>query len=417
MPFLADAALDATLSYLADNGDRVDYCSQEPTTYAEATSTYTLMTDALMAGTAGADYDLADGDASGRKLTMAARSGLTATASGDVTAGPSPTAPPCSSPRGPSPPSPSRAGRPTTSPPSTSTSSATRPPSNDGPRPHPHGRLQTVYRRHDSAAFTTAADAPAPARPTTSGPRPPACQPSETSPRPTAPSRPRRPVPPTCAVPGRHGGPRRVGSAPTGPARRRVHGDLPRRRPPPPPPPMTETTSGWPPSPTGPRTSRAGRSCPALLMPTLARACSHPGCPDPARRGAHTCAPHTDRGHEPAAPRASAAARGYGPKWRRIRAQFLRKHPLCVECGRPATEVDHVTPLALGGTHEWANLKPLCKPDHSRKTARENREASGRIAPRTDGGRGQRKPGPHDPRDRGGSEISARSGIQPFFQP
>ena len=120
-------------------------------------------------------------------------------------------------------------------------------------------------------------------------------------------------------------------------------------------------------------------------MPTLARACSHPGCPTPAVRGSLSCEAHQDRGHEPSRPRPSAARRGYGRAWRRIRARFLRAHPLCCapECDRPATEVDHVTPLADGGTHAWSNLQPLCKPHHSRKTARENRGAGGRIAPRS----------------------------------
>ena len=47
--------------------------------------------------------------------------------------------------------------------------------------------------------------------------------------------------------------------------------------------------------------------------------------------------------------RPSAARRGYGPRWRRARAAYLARHPLCVPCeeaGRlaPATVVDHVVP-------------------------------------------------------------------------
>ncbi|MEQ1930975.1 MAG: HNH endonuclease signature motif containing protein [Parvularculaceae bacterium] len=66
--------------------------------------------------------------------------------------------------------------------------------------------------------------------------------------------------------------------------------------------------------------------------------------------------------------RPSAARRGYDRKWRAIRAAFLRAHPRCA-CGSPASEADHVTPLAAGGTHGWLNLRALCKPCHSRKTA------------------------------------------------
>ena len=47
--------------------------------------------------------------------------------------------------------------------------------------------------------------------------------------------------------------------------------------------------------------------------------------------------------------RPSAARRGYGPRWRRARAEYLARHPLCGRCqadGRikPATTVDHIVP-------------------------------------------------------------------------
>lgn len=70
--------------------------------------------------------------------------------------------------------------------------------------------------------------------------------------------------------------------------------------------------------------------------------------------------------------RPSAAKRGYGRKWRMIRAAFLKAHPRCEACGAGASEADHRTPLAAGGSNAWANLRPLCKPCHSRKTARED---------------------------------------------
>ena len=69
--------------------------------------------------------------------------------------------------------------------------------------------------------------------------------------------------------------------------------------------------------------------------------------------------------------RPSAARRGYGPRWRRARAAFLARHPLCAACraqGRvvPATVVDHVVPHrgdqgAVLGRGNWA---PSCKPCH-----------------------------------------------------
>lgn len=42
MPFIADAAFDAGLAYVITNGTRIDICSQEPVSYAEATSTHSL---------------------------------------------------------------------------------------------------------------------------------------------------------------------------------------------------------------------------------------------------------------------------------------------------------------------------------------------------------------------------------------
>lgn len=41
MALISDLILDNGLAYLSTNGNRLDICSQEPTTYAEATTTYT----------------------------------------------------------------------------------------------------------------------------------------------------------------------------------------------------------------------------------------------------------------------------------------------------------------------------------------------------------------------------------------
>lgn len=100
-------------------------------------------------------------------------------------------------------------------------------------------------------------------------------------------------------------------------------------------------------------------------MPTLRRACAYPGCGSLAVPGTHRCADHATHYDDN---RPSAARRGYDRRWRRLRKYYLSKHPVCVRCGRPATEVDHIIPLADGGTHHEDNLQPLCKPCHSRKT-------------------------------------------------
>ena len=63
--------------------------------------------------------------------------------------------------------------------------------------------------------------------------------------------------------------------------------------------------------------------------------------------------------------------RDYGAEWRLIRSEMLASNPQCANCQQQATEVDHITPLQMGGTHDRSNLQSLCKPCHSRKTASE----------------------------------------------
>lgn len=41
MAYINDTVFDSGLSYADTNGTRIDICTQEPTTYSEATSTYT----------------------------------------------------------------------------------------------------------------------------------------------------------------------------------------------------------------------------------------------------------------------------------------------------------------------------------------------------------------------------------------
>ena len=78
--------------------------------------------------------------------------------------------------------------------------------------------------------------------------------------------------------------------------------------------------------------------------------------------------------------RLSAARRGYGPLWRRARAAYLARYPLCVPCeaaGRlvSATVVDHVVPHRGDPVLFWdeSQWQGLCKCCHDRKTAREAR--------------------------------------------
>ncbi len=74
--------------------------------------------------------------------------------------------------------------------------------------------------------------------------------------------------------------------------------------------------------------------------------------------------------------RGSAASRGYGHRWRKVRAAWLAGHPQCCHpgCIQPATEVDHIVPH--NGNYElmWShnNFQGLCKPHHAAKTRLEN---------------------------------------------
>lgn len=50
MAFIADTVFDNGLTVVDTNGTRIDICSTEPTTYTEATSTYTLGNDTVNTG-------------------------------------------------------------------------------------------------------------------------------------------------------------------------------------------------------------------------------------------------------------------------------------------------------------------------------------------------------------------------------
>lgn len=80
MATIADYVLDAALTKLDTEADRIDITSQEATTYAEATSTYTLGNSTSLSF--GAPQD---GDTSGRKVTAAAITDGVVTGSGSAT--------------------------------------------------------------------------------------------------------------------------------------------------------------------------------------------------------------------------------------------------------------------------------------------------------------------------------------------
>jgi len=108
--------------------------------------------------------------------------------------------------------------------------------------------------------------------------------------------------------------------------------------------------------------------------------------------------PTKPRSHAPLNPNPKGSlkrrtdSRRYGSSWRRIRDAFLAESPVCycnafsywdgalgvygansaLEATRiaPATIVDHIRPMSMGGTHEWSNLQSLCHSCHTKKTQR-----------------------------------------------
>lgn len=73
-----DDVLDGALNVIKNNCTRMVACSTQPTTFAEANATYALADVTMAAG----DFTAANGDASGRKLTVAAKAGVTVDANG-----------------------------------------------------------------------------------------------------------------------------------------------------------------------------------------------------------------------------------------------------------------------------------------------------------------------------------------------
>ena len=75
-----NTVLDAALALLKSSADAVQVCTSEPTTYAEANSTYNLATGAITS----ADWTGPADDASGRKLTFDGKGSISVTSSGSA---------------------------------------------------------------------------------------------------------------------------------------------------------------------------------------------------------------------------------------------------------------------------------------------------------------------------------------------
>lgn len=66
----------------------------------------------------------------------------------------------------------------------------------------------------------------------------------------------------------------------------------------------------------------------------------------------------------------------YDAAYKKVRDQVVQEEPLCRACitnghVTPGAQVDHIIPIAEGGTHARTNLQHLCEPCHKAKTLRD----------------------------------------------
>ena len=70
--------LDGAFDIIRNNCDKMTACSQEPANFTEANATFALADVAMTAG----DFNIADGDTSGRKVAVGQKSGVNVDADG-----------------------------------------------------------------------------------------------------------------------------------------------------------------------------------------------------------------------------------------------------------------------------------------------------------------------------------------------
>ena len=92
-------------------------------------------------------------------------------------------------------------------------------------------------------------------------------------------------------------------------------------------------------------------------MERALRQCAQPGCPELSASGA--CPRHRRDGRKGA----------YGGEWPTFSAQWLRLHPTCVRCGKPATLTDHVKMVNAGGRIMGNRYQSMCQGCHNKRNA------------------------------------------------
>lgn len=118
------------------------------------------------------------------------------------------------------------------------------------------------------------------------------------------------------------------------------------------------------------------------FAPSVACTYSRCGALIPGGRGTSRCPRHTPKAPPAFSQRKTATGRrGSTRAWRKLRLQVLAEERGCRGwCGQPATLVDHIVPLAEGGTDARENLQALCKRCHNIKTAAESARSRARGA-------------------------------------
>lgn len=92
--------------------------------------------------------------------------------------------------------------------------------------------------------------------------------------------------------------------------------------------------------------------------------CRWPGCGRPRSSGLYCGVHRREESRYRSQLRAALLPAGY----RRLRDALLGSGLPCAVCGRQAQLIDHIRPLRLGGGSSLANLQPLCRSCHARKT-------------------------------------------------
>ncbi len=110
--------------------------------------------------------------------------------------------------------------------------------------------------------------------------------------------------------------------------------------------------------------------------------CRKAGCNNLVRNGyCVACQPRFSPAVQAESVRESAHRRGYGRRWQKTSAGFLRCNPICSnslhlhdERDEPATVTDHIIPHRGDMNLFWdsKNWQPLCKRCHDHKTAIED---------------------------------------------